>query len=159
MLLTRLLSRPAKPEANEKKRIAFKRSHPANDAKMKKTASPIIPWKLSSVSFSYPLHYLFLARFACQNWFYCLIWFQVTFQVMSEGGGETQHFSQKLSFQPKLTFEYFSVVEDLYLPNVFAKCIRILHIYFKLSKINKNIKFFLKYFVGFHFREECLTHY
>lgn len=43
MLLTRLLSRPAKPEAKEKKRIAFNLLHPENDANIKQTASPVIP--------------------------------------------------------------------------------------------------------------------
>lgn len=45
MLLTRLLSRPAKPEANEKKRMAAKRLHPEYDARIKQTASPVIPLK------------------------------------------------------------------------------------------------------------------
>lgn len=48
MLLTRLLSRPAKPDANEKNRIAAKRLHPEYDARMKQTASPTIPLKITT---------------------------------------------------------------------------------------------------------------
>ncbi len=49
MLLTRLLSRPAKPEANEKNRIAVRRLHPEYDANIKQTASPVIPLKCFSL--------------------------------------------------------------------------------------------------------------
>lgn len=43
MLFTLLLSNPEKPEANEKNKIAAKRSHPEYDAMMKQTAKPTIP--------------------------------------------------------------------------------------------------------------------
>lgn len=43
MLFTRLLSKPAKPDANEKNKIACSRSQPEYDAIIKQTARPRIP--------------------------------------------------------------------------------------------------------------------